>query len=370
MNFARTLRLASLCLALAAASPLAWPQDEERVLNIYNWSEYIGDDTIAQFEKETGIKVRYDTFDSNEIAHAKLVAGKTGYDIVIPSSTFAKLQIDGGLLRKLDKSRIPNLTNLDPALQAELAKVDPGNQYMVNWLWGYTTVGINVDKVRAALGGMPMPDNAWDLVFKPEYISKLKNCGVSFLDAPSEIVPIALQYLGKAPDSRDPADYVAAGQLLKTIRPYVSLFSSAGYMNDMAAGSLCVAIGWSGDFGNARQRAHDAHAGQRIQTLIPKSGSLLFFDGMVIPADAPHPVNAHRFINFILRPEIHAGLTNKLCYANPNLAAHKFIRPELVNDPAVFLPPVDRARMVSPAPLNNDMRRLMARVYTTFKTGI
>ncbi len=370
MKTARTLRLASLGLSLAITPPLAWPQEEEKVLNIYNWSEYIGDDTIARFEQETGIKVRYDTFDSNEIAHAKLVAGKTGYDIVIPSSTFAKMQIDGGLLRKLDKGLIPNLKNLDPALQAELAKVDPGNQYMVNWLWGYTTVGINVEKVKAALGGLPMPDNAWDLVFKPEYIGRLKRCGVSFLDSPSEILPIALQYLGKPPDSREPADYLAAGQLLKTIRPHVSLFSSSGYMNDMATGALCVAIGWSGDFGHARQRAQANGTGQHIQTLIPKSGSLLFFDGMVIPADAPHPLNAHRFINFILRPEIHAGLTNKLYYANPNLASRPFIRPELVNDPAVFLPSTELARMVSPAPMNNDLRRLMSRIYTTFKTGV
>ena len=184
-----SLRSIGVLGALALASSAAFAQEEEKVLNIYNWSDYIAEDTIKNFEKETGIKVRYDNFDNNEIVHAKLVAGKTGYDIVVPSSNWAKLQIDGGLLRKLDKSQIPNLKNLDPAVQAQLARMDPGNEYMVNWLWGFTTVGINVDKVKAALGATPMPDNAWDLVFKPEYISKMKGCGVAFLDSATEIVP-------------------------------------------------------------------------------------------------------------------------------------------------------------------------------------
>ncbi|GAA5184396.1 polyamine ABC transporter substrate-binding protein [Niveibacterium umoris] len=365
---ARLLGVVGLaCLTLCSA---ARAEDEEKILNIYNWSEYIADDTIQNFEKETGIKVRYDTFDSNEIVHAKLVAGKTGYDIVVPSSTWAKLQIDGGLLRTLDKSQIPNLKNLDPALLAQLAKMDPGNAHMVNWLWGYTTVGINTDKVKAALGDLPMPDNAWDLVFKPEYISRLKRCGVSFLDSASEIVPVALFYLGKAPDSKNPSDYTAAGNLLKTVRPYVTLFSSSGYINDLSSGSLCVAIGWSGDIGVARQRAIATKTGQNIQTLVPRTGSLLFFDGMVIPADAPHPGNAHKFINYILRPEVHASLTNKLYYANPNAEARRFVKPEVANDPTVFLPAAALATMSSPAALNNDLRRLMNRTYTTFKTGL
>src|SRR3990167_7418135 len=188
--------------------------DEEKILNVYNWSNYIGPDTLANFEKEFGIKVRYDNFDSNEVVHAKLVAGKTGYDVVMPSSYCAKMQADGGLLQKLDKSKLPNLKNLDPAFQAQLAKLDPGNQYMANWLWGFTTVGINVDKVKAALGSTPMPDNAWDLIFKPEYISKLKSCGVSILDSPTEVIPAALHYLGKPAYSKNIADYQAVPPLL------------------------------------------------------------------------------------------------------------------------------------------------------------
>ncbi len=358
----------ALGLSLAALSGMA--QDEEKVLNVYNWSDYIAEDTIRNFEKETGIKVRYDNFDNNEIVHAKLVAGKTGYDIVIPSSNWAKLQADGGLLRKLDKAQLPNLKNLDPVVQAQLARLDPGNEYMVNWLWGYDTVGINVDKVKAALGGTPMPENAWDLLFKPEYISKLKSCGVSFLDSATEVVPSVLHYLGKPPYSKNPGDYSAAAAVLKSVRPYVTLFSSSGYINDMANGSICVALGWSGDINIARQRAIEGKTGQNIQALIPKTGGVLFFDVMVIPADAPRPGNAHKFMNYIMRPEVHAGLTNKVFYANPNAASKALVKPEVASNPSVFLSPTDLARMAPPDSLNNDLRRLMTRTYTSFKTGL
>ena len=372
--FSAQKTLTSIAAALAAtallwASP-ARAQEEEKVLNVYNWSDYIADDTLANFEKETGIKVRYDNFDTNEIVHAKLVAGKTGYDIVVPSSYWAKVQADGGLLRKLDKSLLPNLKNLDPSVQAQLAKLDPGNQYMVNWLWGFTTVGINIDKVKAALGGMPMPDNAWDLVFKPEYMSKLKSCGVSFLDSATEIIPAALHYLGKPAYSKNQADYAGVAPLLKSIRPYVTLFSSSGYINDMANGSVCVALGWSGDVNIAKQRAIDGKTGQKLEALIPKTGGILFFDTMVIPADAAHPNNAHKFINYIMRPEVHASLTNKVFYANPNKESRKFVKPEVANNPTVFLSEADLAKMQAPEALSNDTRRTMTRLYTGFKTGL
>ena len=348
----------------------ATAQEEEKVLNIYNWSDYIAEDTIKNFEKETGIKVRYDNFDNNEIVHAKLVAGKTGYDIVVPSSYWAKVQADAGLLRKLDKAQIPNLKNLDPDFQATLAKLDPGNQFMVDWLWGYTTVGINVDKVKAALGSLPMPDNVWDLVFKPEYISKLRGCGVSFLDSATEIVPAALHYLGKPAYSRNQADYAGVGPLLKAIRPHVTLFSSSGYINDMANGSVCVALGWSGDINIARQRAIEGKTGQKIEALIPKTGGVLFMDVMVIPADAARPGNAHKFINYILRPEVHAAITNKVFYANPNKESRKFIKPEVANNPTVFPGEADMKNMAAPDAINNDIRRSMTRLYTSFKTGL
>jgi putrescine transport system substrate-binding protein len=371
LKFPRGL-FASLCAAvpLLLAGPGAAQAAEEKVLNIYNWSDYIGDDTIANFEKETGIKVRYDTFDSNETLHAKLVAGKTGYDIVVPSSNWAKIQGEGGLLMKLDKSKITTYGNLDPYVMKNLAKMDPGNQYIVPWMWGITTVGINVDKLKAALGGLPMPDNAWDLIFKPEYISKAKSCGVSVLDSGDEVFPAALRYLGKQPYSKTPADYQEAAKLLAAIRPSITLFSSSGYINDLASGSLCLVLGWNGDISIAQARAKEAKNGNNIQVLLPKTGAVLFFDTMAIPADAVHVENAYKWISYIYRPEVNAGLVNKVLYSNPVPSAAKFIKPEVLNNKAVFMSPEDLARMVPPDAVSSDIRRLRTRLYTTFKTGL
>lgn len=364
----RLIGVSLLGAATLVTSPVF--AQEEKVLNIYNWSDYIAEDTIKNFEKETGIKVRYDLFDTNEILHAKLVAGKTGYDIVVPSINWANLQIQGGLLMKLDKSKLPNLANLDPVIQAAIAKLDPNNDHVVDWLWGFTTVGINTKKVKEALGDLPMPANVWDLVFDPKYMAKLKSCGVSFLDAPSEILPPAMQYIGKNPFSKTPADYQEASRLLQKIRPYVSLFSSSGYINDMANGSICVALGWSGDINIARQRAIEAKNGVDIQALIPSTSATLFFDVMAIPVDAPHPNNALIWMNYIMRPEVHASLTNKVFYANPNAASTKFVKKEIAENKTVFLSDADKKRMTSPEVVNSDIRRLMTRIYTQFKTGI
>jgi len=375
IKFSRTRVIGKLfsCLAVAGLMSFAAGSavaQEEKVLNIYNWSDYLAEDTIPNFEKETGIKVRYDTYDNNEILHAKLVAGKTGYDIVVPSSTFARLQMDGGLLAKLDKSQLPNLKNMDPDIQAQIASIDPGNQYLVNWLWGYTTIGINTAKVKAALGGEPLPANVWDLFFKPQYISKLKSCGVSALDSATEILPAALHYLGKDAFSKNPSDYAEAGALLKSIRPYITLFSSSGYINDMASGSICMSLGWNGDINIARARALEAKNGQDIVALVPKSGGILFFDMMAIPVDAAHPKNAHLFINYIMRPEVHAGLTNKVKYANPNKEAKKFVNPDILKNPSSYPSSAEMATMIPPKALSNDVRKLATREYTRFKTGL
>ncbi|MES2077167.1 MAG: polyamine ABC transporter substrate-binding protein [Pseudomonadota bacterium] len=352
------------------AGTAAAQAQEEKVLNIYNWSDYIADDTVKNFEKETGIKVRYDLFDNNEILNSKLVAGKSGYDVVVPTAPWARLQIDAKLLRKLDKSKLSNLTNLDPTIQAKLAKIDPNNDYLVDWLWGYTTVGINVAKVKAALGELPMPDNAWDLIFNPKYVAKLKSCGVSFLDSPSEVLPAALMYLGKPAYSKSAADYTDAGKLLQSVRPYITLFSSSGYINDMANGAVCVAMGWSGDINIARQRAIDAKNGNVIEVLLPKTAAALMFDTMAIPADAPHPNNAHLWLNYILRPEVHASLTNKVFYANPNKAGIKFVRKDIAENKKVFLSDADKQRMAAPEAVPADVRRSITRIYTKFKTGV
>ncbi|SFM17834.1 polyamine ABC transporter substrate-binding protein [Rugamonas rubra] len=364
---------AAAALAVAAAltaGTAAAQAQEEKVLNIYNWSDYIADDTVKNFEKETGIKVRYDLFDNNEILNSKLVAGKSGYDVVVPTAPWARLQIDAKLLRKLDKSKLSNLANLDPTIQAKLAKIDPNNDYLVDWLWGYTTVGINVAKVKAALGELPMPDNAWDLIFNPKYVAKLKSCGVSFLDSPSEVLPAALMYLGKPAYSKSAADYTEAGKLLQSVRPYITLFSSSGYINDMANGAVCVAMGWSGDINIARQRAIDAKNGNVIEVLLPKTAAALMFDTMAIPADAPHPNNAHLWINYILRPEVHASLTNKVFYANPNKAGVKFVRKDIAENKKVFLSDADKQRMAAPEAVPADVRRSITRIYTKFKTGV
>lgn len=365
------------CVAVAACAASGFvptlvqaQAQEEKVLNIYNWSDYVAEDTIANFEKETGIKVRYDTYDNNEILHAKLVAGKTGYDIVVPSSTFARLQMDGGLLMKLDKAQMPNLKNLDPDIQAQIATIDPGNQYLVNWLWGYTTIGINTAKVKAALGSEPMPANVWELFFNPKYASKLKSCGISVLDSASEVMPAALHYLGKDSFSKSGADYQEALALLKAVRPYVTLFSSSGYINEMASGSICMALGWNGDINIARARALEGKTGQDVVAMVPKTGGILFFDMMAITADAPHPKNAMLFMNYIMRPEVHAALTNKVKYANPNKESRKFIIPAVASNPSVFPSTAEMALMVPPKALSNDIRRLQTRTYTSFKTGL
>src|SRR5512147_1919712 len=226
----RLVALGAIALAVATLSAPARGEEEEKVLNVYNWADYIAPDMIARFEKETGIKVRYDNFDTNEILHAKMVAGRSGYDIVVPSSYFGRMQLMGGLLRPIDRAQVPNWKNLDPAILEALAKIDPGNKYLVDWAWGYTTVGINVEKLKKALGDLPMPDDAWDLVFKPEYMKRLHRCGVSFLDSPTDVVPAAAHYLGKPSFSKNPADYAGVPALLKAIRPYVTVFSSSGYI--------------------------------------------------------------------------------------------------------------------------------------------
>ncbi len=366
VSIASTLLLG---LSVAGTARAADAAPEAKVLNIYNWSDYIAEDTIKNFEKETGIKVNYDNYDSNEILHTKLVAGKTGYDIVVPGAHFAKQQIEANLLRKLDRSLLTNWGNLDPAILEQMAKVDPGNQYLVDWLWGYVTVGINVNKVKKALGDMPMPQNPWSLLFDPKYAAKLKGCGVNFLDSASEVLPVAMLHAGKPAFSRTAGDYPAAGEMLKKVRPYVTRFSSSGYIDELAGGALCAVMGYSGDINIARSRALQAKNGHVIEALVPPSGSTLFFDTMAIPADAKHPKNAHLFINYIMRPEVHASLTNKVFYANPNKASLKFVAKDVAENKSIFLSPKDLAGMTAPDSLPQDIRRVQTRTFTTFKAN-
>lgn len=351
--------------SVAAAAPA---NTEEKVLNIYNWPDYITQDMVANFEKESGIKVNYQTFENNEALQAKLIAGNSGYDLVVPGAVFAKSQIEAGLLRPLDKTQIPNLSNLDPAIMAKLDKVDPGNKHLVPWAWSFTTVGINKAKVAKALGNTPMPENAWDLVFNPTYTSKLKSCGIAYLDSPTEIMPPALHYIGKDAYSADAADHKAAGEMLSKVRKDIRLFSST-MIDDLAGGKACVALGWAGDINIASARAQENKSGQEIEALLPKSGGLLFFDNLAIPKDAKHPNNAMAFINYFLKPEVSASLTNELSYATANKASVAQVTPEVAKNKAVFLDADALKVAVSPSSLSNATRESMTAVYTAFKKG-
>ena len=351
--------------AVAAAPPA---NTEEKVLNIYNWPDYITQDMVANFEKESGIKVNYQTFENNEALQAKLIAGNSGYDLVVPGAVFAKSQIEAGLLRPLDKAQIPNLANLDPAIMAKLDKVDPGNSHLVPWAWSFTTVGINKAKVAKALGSTPMPENAWDLVFNPTYTSKLKSCGIAYLDSPTEILPPALHYIGKDAYSSDAADHKAAGEMLSKVRKDIRLFSST-MIDDLAGGKACVALGWAGDINIASARAQENKSGQEIEALLPKTGGLLFFDNLAVTKDAKHPNNAMAFINYFLKPEISASLTNELSYATANKASVAQVTPEVAQNKAVFLDEAALQVAVSPSSLSNSTRESMTSVYTAFKKG-
>ncbi len=348
--------------AAAAASA------EEKVLNIYNWPDYIAKDMIANFEKESGIKVNYQTFENNEALQAKLVAGNSGYDIVVPGAVFAKPQIDGGLLQKIDKTKIANYRNLDPAIMGKLANIDPSNDYLVPWAWSFTTVGINKAKVTKALAGTPMPANAWELVFNPVYTAKLKSCGISYLDSPTEVLPPAMHYLGKNAYSNDAADHKAAGQMLAQVRPHIRLFSST-MIDDLAGGKACVALGWAGDINIARGRAIENKNGNEVEALLPSTGGLIFFDNLAIPKDAKHLNNAYAFINYFLRPEVSASLTNELGFATANKASVAQVKPGIAKDPAVFPDAANLQKMVSPASFTNAARQSMSDVFTLFKKG-
>ena len=354
--------------APAGASAAVAVNTEEKVLNIYNWPDYIAKDMVANFEKETGIKVNYQTFENNEALHAKLVAGNTGYDIVVPGAVFAKPQIDGGLLAKLDKSKVSRYANLDPAIMEKLVMIDPGNDYLVPWGWSFTTVGINKAKVAKALGSTPLPDNAWELVFNPVYTEKLKSCGIAYLDSPTEVLPPAMHYLGKNAYSNDVADHKAAGEMLAKVRPHIRMFSST-MIDDLAGGKACVALGWAGDINIARTRALENKSGNEVEALLPKTGGLIFMDTLAMPKDAKHPNNAYAFIDYFLRPEVSASLTNELGYATANKASLASVKPEIAQDPAVFPDAENLKKMVSPASFSNEARESMSNVFTAFKKG-
>jgi len=355
---------AETAAAPAAAAPAS---TEEKVVNVYNWSDYIDPKTIEQFTAETGIKVNYDVFDSNEVLETKLLAGNTGYDVVVPSASFMERQIKAGVFRKLDRSRIPNWDKLDGEVLQRVALHDPGNEHAVNFMWGTTGIGFNEAKVKAIDPNAPV--DSWRLIFDPAVAAKFKDCGISVLDAPSEITAVALAYLGKDPNSQSEEDLKLAEDLLMKVRPYIRMIHSSNYIDALANGEICVAIGWSGDILQARDRAAEVDQGVVIKYSVPKEGTIIWFDMFAIPADAPHPDNAHAFIDFMNRPEIAATNSNFINYANGNASSLGSISESVRNDPGIYPSAEVKAKLFPDLAESAEFTRLLNRSWTRFTTG-
>ena len=360
MKVSYTLPVLALGLATTAATA-----EEVRV---YNWSDYIDEALLEQFEAETGIELIYDVFDSNEVLETKLLAGSSGYDVVVPSGTFLQRQIEAGVFQKLDISKLPNHGNLWGDIQARTDEYDPGGEYSINYMWGTTGIGYNIGKVTEILGEDAPFDN-WDLVFDPANMEKLAECGVQFLDAPTELIPAALNYIGEDPDSHDPDVIAKAEAVFAGIRPYIQKFHSSEYINALANGEICVAVGWSGDVFLAQFRAAEAENGHEIDYSIPVQGAQMWFDQMAIPADAPNPDAAHKFINFILNAENAAAATNYVWYASGNLAAQEFIDQEILEYPAVYPDEETLGKLFTTTPYPARVQRTVTRLWTKIKSG-
>jgi len=337
------------------------------VVNVYNWSDYVDPKVLEDFRKETGIEVRYDVFDSNEVLETKLLTGKSGYDVVVPSAYFLERQLAAGVFQKLDKAQLPGLANLDPEILQQAAKHDPGNEHSVVYMWGTTGIGYDVAKVQAIMPDAPV--DSWKLVFDPAILAKFKDCGVSVLDDPTDMVATALLYLGKDPNSENDSDLAAAEALLMKVRPHLRTIHSSQYIDQLANGELCIAVGYSGDILQARDRAEEAGRPIDIQYSIPKEGALMWFDTLAIPADAPHSANAHKFIEYLLRPEVAATNSNFVYYANANAKATSLLEEELRNDPGIYPTPEIKARLHANLAKSPAFTRALNRSWTRFVTG-
>ena len=358
--------MAFCMLAVGGAEP---GRADAPVVNVYNWSDYIAKDTLEKFTKETGIAVNYDTYGDNETLDAKLMTGRTGYDVVFPSaSPFFAQQVKAGVFRPLDPAKIPNMKALDPAVMTNLASVDPGNQFGVPYMMSATGIGINVDKVRALLPQTPL--DSWALVFDPALTGVLQSCGVTLLDTPTEVVPAALAFAGHDPKLQTKEELAAAFGVLVPVRPHYRYLNSEKYRSDLAAGDICVAQGYVGDLVQVRNRAKEANTGQNIAIIIPKEGAMVNIDVMAVPADAPHPDAAMAFINYILRPDVVAAITNEVGYANAVPAAAKFVDPDIQNDPVIYPPPQVRAKLfMALPPAARDYERSRARTWSRYRAG-
>jgi len=350
----------------AAGAPAA-ANTEEKVVNVYNWSDYIDPAMLEEFTRQTGIKVNYDVFDNNEVLQTKLLAGNTGYDVVVPSASFLELQIKAGVFQKLDRSLLPNWKNLDQNILDRVAKHDPGNQFAVNHLWGTDALGYNVQKAKQVAPGAPL--DSWKVLFDPAWAAKFKDCGISVLDAPDEVIGVVLAYLGKDPNSENLDDLKLAEETLMKIRPYIKTINSSPYIDALANGDLCLVLGWSGDILQAKSRAEEAKQGVEIGMSVPSDGTIIWFDMYAIPADAPHPKNAHAFINFMMEPKVAAANSNFVHYANGNSASTPYLDPAVANDPGVYPPPETMAKLFPNLARSQEFTRELNRTWTRFMTG-
>lgn len=341
---------------------------EEKVLNVYNWSDYIEPGVIAAFTKETGIKVNYDVFDSNEMLETKLLAGNTGYDLVVPSGSFLYRQIKAGVHSTLDKSQLSNLGNADPAIAGRVAKAfDTDNAHSVNYMWGTSGVGYNVKKIKERMPNAPV--DSFAMFYDPKIVSKFADCGVMLLDAPSEVLGTVLIYLGKDANSEKPEDLAAAEKVLLSVRKYIRNFNSSAYIEGLANGEACLALGWSGDVLQAKSRAESAKNGVEISYNVPKEGAVMFFDQLAIPKDAKHPKNAHLFINYLLRADVAAKNSNFIQYANGNAASKSMIDASVTGNPNVYPSEAMMQKLVPDLPESPEFNRLLTRSWTRVKTG-
>ena len=342
--------------------------EEEKILNVFNWADYIGETTLADFEAEFGIKVNYDVYDSTEVAEAKLLAGKTGYDVVVHAVRYSSRLFPIGVYQPLDRSKLTLWDNLDPWVMEVMGRYDPGNKYGINYMWGTTGFAYNERMVQERMPDAPV--DSGDMLFNPDIVSRFADCGVTYLDEPTDVIPLAMMYLGHDANSMEPAHIAEVEALIKKVRPYIRYFSSAKLINDLPNEEVCVAMAWSGDYGQAMRRAREVGADIKLAYSVPKEGSPVWFDGAFIPADAPHPDNAHLFLNFLLRPEVIAPISDLTGYANGNLASIPFIDPEISQDPASYPPQSQLTNLNAGMIFGPKLERRRTRAWSRIKTGL
>ena len=355
-------------LSSAAVATLMAGAASAETVRVYNWSDYIDESLLEKFEEETGIELVYDVFDSNEMLETKMLSGGSGYDVVVPTGTFLQRQITAGAFQPLDASKLPNLENMWDVVSSRTEQYDPDNAHSINYMWGTTGIGVNLGKVKEVLGE-DAPVDSWDLVFDPANMEKLADCGVHFLDAPAEMIPAALNYIGEDPNSHDPDVIAKAEDVFMPIRPYIQKFHSSEYINALANGDVCVAVGWSGDILQARDRAAEADNGVEVAFNAPSEGAQLWFDQMAIPVDAPNPEGAHKFLNFIMDAENMAAASNYVYYANGNKASQEHLVEDVIGDPAIYPSEAALDNLFTTTPYPPKVQRVVTRLWTKIKSG-